>query len=65
MEGDITIALSVNDIAKSIKKLKRDDKEMLLLFLSGEDREIKKRVSDFKMKNVETMSREEILKDVL
>jgi hypothetical protein len=65
MSVGVMVELKVEDIATSIKKLKKEDREMLLLLLSGEDKEIAKRVKEIKSKKVKSLSREEILKDVL
>ena len=48
MSVGVMVELKVEDIANSIRKLKKADKEMLLLILSGEDREIARRVRDIK-----------------
>ena len=61
----VTVELKVKDIAKTIKKLRREDKEELLLLLSGEGKEITKRLKDIKSKKVKTLTREDVLKDVL
>lgn len=42
MSIGIRVELKVEDIANLIKKLKKEDKEMLLLLLSGKGTEIKK-----------------------
>lgn len=65
MSVGITVELKVEDIANSIKKLKREDKETLLLLLSGEGKEIKKRLQEIKSKKVKTLTREETFKGVL
>jgi hypothetical protein len=65
MSVGVMVELKVEDIANSIKKLKKEDREMLLLLLSGEDKEIAKRVREIKTKKVKTLTRAEILKDVL
>lgn len=65
MSIGITVELKVEDIANSIKKLKREDKETLLLLLSGEGKEIKKRLNEIKSKKVKTLTREETFKGVL
>lgn len=65
MAIDVTVELSVEELAKSIARLKKDDKEMLLLLLSKKGNEIEKRVRDIKLKKVKTLTREEILKDVV
>jgi hypothetical protein len=61
----VTVELKVEDIASSIKKLNKEDKETLLLLLTGEDKEIAKRVREIKTKKVKTLTREEVLKNVL
>ena len=53
------------DLQESYKKLKKEDKEMLLLLLSGESKEIAKRAREIKSKKVKTLKREEIFKNVL
>ncbi len=61
----VMVELKVEDIASSIKKLDKADKETLLLLLSGKDKEIVKRVRDIKTKKVKPMTREEVFRDVL
>ena len=65
MAIDVTVELSVEELAKSIVRLKKNDKEMLLLLLSKKGKGIEKRVRDIKLKKVKTLTREEILKDVI
>jgi len=65
MSVGVMVELKVEDIANSIRKLKRADREMLLLLLTGEDKEMAKRVREIKTKKVKTLTRAEILKDVL
>lgn len=65
MSVNVTIELKVEDIADGIKKLNKEDRETLLLLLSGEGQEIKKRLKEIKSGKVKTLAREEILKDVL
>lgn len=65
MSVGVMVELKVEDLVNSIKKLNRADKEMLLLLLSGEGREIAKRVKEIKSKKVKTLTREEILRNVL
>ncbi len=65
MAIEVTVELSVEELAKSIARLKKNDKEMLLLLLSKKGKEIEKRVQDIKSKKVKTLTREEILKDVI
>lgn len=65
MSVGITVELKVEDIVSSIKKLNKTDKEMLLLLLSGEAKEIAKRVKDIKTKKVRPLTREEIFRDAL
>ena len=61
----IMVKLKVEDIANSIKKLKKKDTETLLLLLSGQGKEIKKRLHEIKSKKAKTMTREETFKGVL
>lgn len=65
MSVGVMVELKVEDIADSIKKMKRDDREMLILLLSGEDREISKRLKEIKTGRVKPLTREETFKDVL
>lgn len=59
------VELKVEQLANSIRKLNKADKEMLALLLSGEAREIVRRVKDIKSKKVKPLTREEAFKDVL
>jgi hypothetical protein len=61
----VTVELTVERIAHTIKKLKKEDKEMLLLMLAGKDKEISRRYQEIKSGKVKTLSREETFKDVL
>lgn len=61
----LTVNLSVEDIARSIIKLKKRDKEHLLMLLAKRDKELLKRINEIKTHKVRTLSREEVLKDVL
>lgn len=61
----VMVEMKVEDIAHSIKKMSRKDKEMLLLLLSGEGKEIAKRLKEIKTGKVKLLSREETFKDVL
>jgi hypothetical protein len=65
MSVGVMIELKVEDIANGIKKLGKKDRETLLLLLSGEGREIKKRLKEIETGKVKTLTREEILKHVL
>jgi hypothetical protein len=65
MSVGVMVELKVEEIANSIKKLKKADKEMLLLLLSGEDREIARRAREIKTKKVKPLTREETFRDVL
>lgn len=65
MSVGVMVELKVEDIAYSIKKLKKADREMLILLLSGEGREIVRRVKEMKSKKVKTLTREETFRDVL
>ncbi len=58
----IMVKLKVEDIANSIKKLKKKDTETLFLLLSGQGKEIKKRLHEIKSKKVKTLTREETFK---
>ncbi|MBM4056387.1 MAG: hypothetical protein FJ264_17295 [Planctomycetes bacterium] len=65
MSIGVMVELKVEDIANSIKKMKRKDREMLLLLLSGEDKEISKRLKEIKTGKVKPLTRAETFKDVL
>ena len=61
----VMVELNVKDIAQTIMKLKKEDKEMLLLLLSRRDKEISKRYREVKSGKVKILSREEVFKDAL
>ena len=61
----VVVELNVKDIAQTIMKLKKEDKEMLLLLLSRSDKEISKRLREVKSGKVKTLTREEVFKDSL
>ena len=61
----VTVELKVEDIAKTIKKLNKAEKEELMLLLSGESKEIIKRLREIKSGKVKTVTRKKILKGVL
>ena len=65
MSIGVMVELKVQDIANSIRKMNKEDKEMLLLLLSGEHKEISKRLREIKSKKVKTLTREQVFKDVL
>ncbi|MBI4846998.1 MAG: hypothetical protein HY808_00265 [Nitrospirae bacterium] len=65
MSVGVMVELKVEDIAASIKKMKKSDKEMLLLMLSGEGKEIAKRLKEVNSRKVKTLTREETFKNVL
>ena len=65
MGTGINVTVSIEDIAHTIEKLKKKDKEMLLLLLTGKGKEISKRYHEIKSGKVKTLSREEAFKDVL
>jgi len=65
MSVGVMVELKVEDIADGIKKLSKTDRDALLLLLSGEGREIKKRLKEIKTGKVKPLPREEILNDVL
>jgi hypothetical protein len=65
MNVGVMVELKVEDLADGIKKLNKRDREALLLLLSGEGREIKKRLNEIETGKVKTLTREEILPDVL
>ena len=65
MSVGVMVELKVEDLADGIKRLNRADREALLLLLSGEGREIKKRLKEIETGKVKTMTREEILRDAL
>ncbi len=64
MSVGVMVELKVEDIANSIKRMKPADKEMLLLLLSGEDKEAARRLKEIRTRRVKTLTREETFKDV-
>ena len=58
------INLEIDQIANIIKSLSNDDIEELEMLLSGENKEIKKRVSEIKEKKVKLLSRKDIFGDI-
>jgi hypothetical protein len=65
MSVGVMVELKVEEIASGIKKLNKKDREALLLLLSDQGKEIKKRLKELQTGKVKTLSREEILKDAL
>jgi len=65
MSVGVMVELKVEDIADGIKRLNKADREALLLLLSGEGKEIKRRLKEIKSGKVKPLTREEILDDVL
>ena len=65
MSVDVTVELKVEALADGIKRLNKADREALLLLLSGEGKEIKKRLKEIESGRVKAMTREEILRDAL
>jgi len=65
MSVGLTVELSVKDIAKTIKRLSRKDKEELLLLLSEEGKELVKRHRDITQKKVKPLTRAEVLRDAI
>ncbi|MEK7434351.1 MAG: hypothetical protein AABZ74_14560 [Cyanobacteriota bacterium] len=58
------INLEIDQIANIIKSLSNDDIEELEMLLSGEKKEIKKRISEIKEKKVKLLSRKDIFGDI-
>jgi len=65
MSVGVMVELKVQDIANSIRKMNKEDKEMLLLLLSGENKEISKRLREIKSKKVKPLTREQAFKENL
>lgn len=65
MSVGVMVELKVEELAAGIKKLNKADREALLLLLSGEGKEIKKRLKEIESGKVKTLTREELLHDVL
>jgi hypothetical protein len=65
MSVGVMVELKVEDLADGIKKLNKADREALLLLLSGEGKEIRKRLKEIETGKAKALSREEILPDVL
>ncbi len=56
----ITVDMSIENIAESISRLSSEERETLLLLLSPEGKELKKRQEEIKSGKVETLSHEEM-----
>jgi hypothetical protein len=65
MSVGVIVELKVEELADGIKRLNRADREALLLLLSGEGREIKKRLKEIETGKVKALTRDEILCDGL
>lgn len=65
MSIGVTVEMTVQDLAKTIRRLNRKDKEELLLLLSEEGKEIANRVKEIRQKKVASLTRTEIMKDLL
>ncbi len=61
----VMVEMKVEDIANTIRKMKGQDREMLLLLLSGKHKELSKRLGEVKSKKVKPLTREEAFRDVL
>ncbi len=61
----VVVELDVKNIAQTIMKLKKEDKETLLLLLSRDGKELSKRYREVKSGKVKTLLREQVFKDVL
>lgn len=64
MSVQAKISLDMNQLASIIKSLSDEDVEELEMLLSGETKELKKRVSEIKSKKVKLLSREEVFGDL-
>jgi hypothetical protein len=62
--ADMSVGV-MEEIASGIKKLNTKDREALLPLLSGEGKEIKKRLEEIETGKVKTLTRKELLNDVL
>jgi len=65
MSVGVMVQLKVEEIVSGIKRMNKKDRQALLLLLSGEGREIRKRLKEIETGKVKTLTREEILKDAL
>ena len=65
MSVGINAEVKVEDIARSIRRMSPADREMLSLLLSGEGKEIKKRLKEIERGKVKPLSRKEVFEDVL
>ena len=54
------IKINVENLAKTIKKLKKDDLEILTLLISEEGKELLKRKKEIAGKKSKTLSREKV-----
>jgi hypothetical protein len=64
MSVGVTVELRVEDIASGIRKLNKKDREALFLLLSGEGREIRRRLKEINTGKVKALTREEILRKI-
>lgn len=56
----LEIKINVANLAKTIKKLKKDDLEILTLLISEEGKELLKRKKEIVGKKIKTLSQEEV-----
>ncbi|MCP4131464.1 MAG: hypothetical protein GY754_10840 [bacterium] len=57
---DVNVNISIESIAKIIKKMNKKDLEKLSLLLTDESKKILKRKKEIEDKKVKTLSREEV-----
>jgi len=56
----ITLNISIEDLAKIINSMSKEDLETLSLMVTDEDKEILERKKDIELGRVKTLSREEV-----
>ncbi len=56
----ITVDISVEELAKIINNMSKDDLETLSVILTREDKELSKRKKDIESGKVKTVSRDEV-----
>ena len=56
----ITLDITLDDLAKVIASMEKRDLETLLILLTDEGKELLKRKQDIESKEVKTLSREEV-----
>ncbi|MCD6319922.1 MAG: hypothetical protein J7M03_04505 [Candidatus Desulfofervidaceae bacterium] len=56
----VTLNISLEELAKIINSMSKEDRETLSLMLKGEDKELLERKQDIELGKVTTLSRDEV-----